>query len=301
MRHDSTTSPGPRPSLTRTRSRVRLWLGHLDGIRLMGHLFGLLGLAAALGAWVLYTDLARTAPVVLAAQDIPPGTRITSAMLRTVPIPVSMRPAAMQGVADTSLLVGQYSRVHLSPEQVIGTALVQTAPLDHHVYDNAPLPAEARTDHVFELPTVALASVTSQSQVNILAVVTGDAAQDPTFLVGTMDVGGQGPRVVRVLRDLNVLHVDTEAARAYLEVTAAQSQYLWSLMALPEAVQVVGELADDPQVALGPLHAGEASLTLLAMDLPDTNVLTEPTATATATATTDARTTTKGAADDPDE
>ena len=67
---------------------------------------------------------------------------------------------------------------------------------------------------------------------------------------------------MRVLRDLNVLHVSEQAA--YLEVTHTQSQYLWALAAAK--IPFVGELATTPDAPLGPLRAGDANLALLGME-----------------------------------
>lgn len=251
------------------RARTRLRVQATDWRRLAAILLALIALGIGVLSWLGYQAMAQTMPVQVAAQDVLPGTRLTADHVRTIPVSVVADPA-LRGVADAQTLIGQYTTVFLSADQVLHPHMVQADPLDVTVYDNTPLPPEPRTAHVFELPLTGMQSVTAQDTIHILVVITGEVAQDPTFTVGAMDTGGSGPRVVRVLGDLNVLHVDRDADMAYLAVTPNQNQYLWSVMALPDGVQLIGEPAlADLDAPLGPLQAGEASLALLSMDQHD--------------------------------
>jgi len=146
--------------------------------------------------------------------------------------------------------------VQLSADQPVRAGLVQTAPLEQHVYQNGDLPAEVLTDVVFELDRVRLSDLTSQDAVNILAVLDTSRGNDAEIAVHTMDVAGSGPRVVRVIRNLNVLTVTEN--RAFLEVTPTQSSYLWAMTA--QGVRIVGEVVTDADAPLGPVTAEEINL-----------------------------------------
>jgi hypothetical protein len=242
-------------------ARPRLWPRSIDWRRLTATLLALAGLIAAVLAWMGFSYTARTEPLVVAAIAIPPGTRITPEMLTIIQAPLA-RPAALHGISDPAVLIGTYTRVHLSADQVLHPDLVQATPLDQHVYVNDPLPAETLRADVFELSLTGIRSVNTQDRLNILALVDREQGGDPAFNVGQMDVAGSGPRVVRVLRGLNVLHVTDQAV--YVEVTHAQSQYLWALATTK--ISFVGELVTTADAPLGPLRASDASLAWLGMD-----------------------------------
>ena len=242
-------------------ARPRLRPLIIDWRRLTATLLALAGLIAAVLAWMGYSYTARTEPLVVAASAIPPGTRITPEMLTIIQAPLA-RPAALQGLSDPAALIGTYSRVQLSPNQVLRPDLIQATPLDQHVYVNEPLPPELLRADVFELARTGITSVSAQDRLNVLVLLDREHGLDPAFSVGQMDAAGSGPRVVRVLRDLNVLHVSEQAAS--LEVTHAQSQYLWALAAAK--VPFVGELVTTTDAPLGPLRAEDANLTLLGME-----------------------------------
>src|SRR5690606_21268043 len=106
---------------------------------------------------------------------------------------------------------------------------------------------------VYELPRIALSTVTAQDRVNILVIVDETRGRDPAFSVGAIDTPGGGARVVRVLRDLNILAVNERTA--FLEVSHTQSLYLWSLQS--SGVSVVGELSATDGAPLGPLQLAE--------------------------------------------
>jgi len=221
----------------------------------------LLLIALALGSigWMTAMQARQTDPLVVAARPIAPGTRIAAEDLKVIHLG-RMEPGMLQGVGDPTMLVGSYARVQLSADQPVGAGLVQAAPLEQHVYQNGALPAELLTDVVFELDRVRLSHLTSQDAVNILAVLDTSRGNDTEIAVHTMDVAGSGARVVRVLRDINVLHV-TETT-AFLDVTPEQSSYLWALTA--QGVRIVGEVVTDPVAPLGPITAAE--MDLLEMD-----------------------------------
>jgi hypothetical protein len=240
-------------------SRPRLWRTHsIDWRRLTAFLLALLALIAGSLAWVGYSSAARTEPLLVAATAIPPGTQLTPAMLTTIQAPLT-RPAALQGLVDPAAAVGLYTRVALSPDQIIRPELLQTEPLDQHVYANDTLPAETLRSDVFELALMGIGSVTARDRLNVLVLVDPEHGSDIAFSVGAMDAPGSGARVVRALAQLNVLHVDSKAA--YLEVTHAQSQYLWALAAAK--VPFVGEIATTADAPLGPLRPQDASLAFL--------------------------------------
>jgi hypothetical protein len=232
----------------------------IDWRRLTAMLLALVGLIAAALAWIAYSYAARSEPLVVAATAIEPGARLTPDMLTVIEAPL-IRPEALRGLPDPAQLIGTYARVQLSAGQVLRADLVQPAPLDLHIYTNDPLPAEALRDNVFELALTGITSVNAQDRVNILVLVDAENGNLSTFSAGQMDVPGSGSRVVRVLANLNVLHVDEKAA--YLNVTHAQSQYLWTLAAAK--IPFVGEIATMPDAPLGPLRAGDASLAFLRM------------------------------------
>lgn len=209
--------------------------------------------------WITAMQAAQTEPLVIAARPIAPGTRIQAEDLTVIQLG-RMEPGLLQGVGDPTMLVGSYARVQLSADQPVRAELVQTAPLEQHVYQNGDLPAELLTDVVFELDRVRLSHLTSQDAVNILAVLDTSRGNDPAMAVHTMDVAGSGPRVVRVLRNLNILHVT--ATTAFLDVTPDQSSYLWALTA--QGVRFVGEVVTDADAPLGPVTAAE--MDLLQMD-----------------------------------
>jgi hypothetical protein len=254
-----------RPHLWRTRAR--------DWRRLTALLLALLALGVGGLAWVGYSSAARTQPLVLAARSIPPGTRLTPDMLTTIQAPLT-RPAALQGLADPAAVIGTYTRVALSPDQIVRPELVQAQPLDQHIFTNDPLPAEALTTDVFELALTGISNVTAHDRLNILVLVDTEHGNDATLRIGQMDAPGSGARVVRVLTNLNVLHVDDKAA--YLEVTHAQSQYLWALAAAK--IPFVGEIATTTDAPLGPLRPQDASLGFLGMGAATGSVVPAPTA-----------------------
>lgn len=233
----------------------------IDWRRLTATLLALTGLIAATLAWVSYSYAARTEAVVVAATAIPPGTRVTLDMLTVVQAPL-MRPEPLRGLPDPAPLIGAYTRVQVSAGQLLRNELVQAAPLDQHTFTNDPLPAEALRDDVFELALTGITNVNTQDRINLLVLIDAEHGTDASVRVGQMDAPGSGPRVVRVLANLNVLHVDERAA--YLDVSHAQSQYLWALAAAK--IPFVGEIATTPDAPLGPLRASDAGLAFLGMD-----------------------------------
>jgi hypothetical protein len=245
-------------------ARPRLWRPRtIDWRRLSALLLALLALIVGALAWVGYSSAARTEPLIVAARAIPPGTRLTADMLTTIQAPLT-RPAALQGLIDPAALIGTYTRVALSPDQIVRPDLVQAQPLDQHSFTNDPLPAEALTADVFELSLTGIGSVNAQDRLSILVLVDAEHGDDATFSVGQMDVPGSGVRVVRVLTNLNVLHVDDKAV--YLDVTHAQSQYLWALAAAK--IPFVGEIATTMDAPIGPLRPQDASGPFLGMGAP---------------------------------
>jgi hypothetical protein len=246
------------------RPRIHRMQMQIEWRRLVATLLALSGLIAAALAWTAYSTATRTEPLVVAAVDIAPGTRITADMLSSIDAPL-VRPAALQGIHDPSALVGSYARVQLSANQVLQPALVQNTPLSQHSYINGNLPAETLSADVFELSLQGMSSVTSQDQVNILVLVDEAQGRDPAFSVGEMDAPGSGARVIRVMKALNILHVNEQAA--FLDVTHAQSQYLWALAAAK--IPFVGEIMTEPDAPLGPLRASDANLALLGMPVRD--------------------------------
>lgn len=241
-------------------TRPRVWQPRtIDWRRLSALLLALLALIVGTLAWIGYSSAARTEPLVVAARAIPPGARLMPDMLATIQVPLS-RPAALQGLGDRATLIGTYTRVALSPDQIVRLDLVQAQPLEQHVYVNDPLPSETLTTDVFELALTGIASVTPRDRLNILVLVDTEHGNDASFRIGQLDAPGSGARVVRALTNLNVLHVDD---KVYLEVTHAQSQYLWALAAAN--IPFVGEIATTPDAPLGPLRPGDASLLFLGM------------------------------------
>jgi hypothetical protein len=232
----------------------------IDWRRLTASLLTLAGLIAAALAWISYSYAARTEPLVVAAAPIAPGTRITADMLTVIQAPL-VRPEPLHGLADPSTLIGTFTRVQLSDGQVLRADLVQAEPLDQHTFVNDPLPAEALRGDVFELALTGMTSVNARDHVNILILVGAEHGVSPAFSVGEMDAPGSGARVVRALTNLNVLHVNDKAA--YVDVTHAQSQYLWALAAAE--IPFVGEIATTADAPLGPLRASDAGLLLLGM------------------------------------
>jgi len=245
--------------LTRLRFRTLT----IDWRRLTAMLLALAGLIAAALAWIGYSYAARSEPVVIAAVAIPPGTRLTPELLTIIQAPLG-RPAPLRGLPDPAPLIGAYTRVQLSAGQILGADLLQDAPLDRHIYLNAPLPPEALQDDVFELALTGIGSVNAADRINILVLIDAEHGSSPAFSVGQMDVPGSGSRVVRTLTNLNVLHVDDRAA--YIEVTHTRSQYLWALAAAK--IPFVGEIATTPDAPLGPLRASDAGLAMLGMGDP---------------------------------
>jgi len=240
-------------------ARPRLWRPRsIDWRRLSAMLLALLALIVGALAWIGYSSVARTEPLVVAARAIAPGTRLTPDMLTIVQAPLS-RPAALQGVADSAPMIGAYTRVALIPDQIVRPDLVQAQPLEQHVYVNDTLPAETLTTDVFELSLTGIGSVNAQDRLNILVLIDAEQGNDAIFSIGQMDAPGSGARVVRVLANLNILHVDEKAV--YLEVTHAQSQYLWALAAAK--IPFVGEIATTPDAPIGPLRSRDASLLFL--------------------------------------
>jgi hypothetical protein len=239
----------------------------IDWRRLTTMLLALAGLIAATLAWASYSYAARTEPVVITAAPIAPGTRITPDMLTIVQAPL-MRPEPLRGLPDPAPLIGAYARVELSAGQVLQADLVQATPLDRHTFTNDPLPSEALRDDVFELALTGIASVNTQDHINILVLIDADHGKNPSFSVGQLDAPGSGPRVVRALANLNVVHVDEKAA--YLDVTHTQSQYLWALAAAK--IPFVGEIATTLDAPLGPLRVSDANLALLEMANPGQSV-----------------------------
>lgn len=237
-----------------TRQALQARLRDIPWARLASLLLAAAALATGSLSWVLATGAAQTDPVLLAAISVAPGEQITAAQLTIVQAP-RFRPAALQGIADPALVIGQYARVQISPNQLVTPDLVQPVPLGQHVFVNGALPAELLQATVYELPRTALSSITAQDRVNILVLVDETRGPDPTFSVGAIDTPGRGARVVRVLRDLNVLAVNERTA--FLEVSDTQSVYLWSLQ--NSGVTVVGELAAASGAPLGPVQLAELS------------------------------------------
>jgi hypothetical protein len=256
--------PLARPRLWRTRA--------LDWRRLTALLLALLALGVGGLAWVGYSSAARTEPLIIAARAIPPGTRLSADMLTTIQVPLT-RPAALQGLTDPAALIGAYTRVALSPDQIVRPELVQAQPLTQHIYVNDALPAETLTTDVFELALTGIGSVNAQDRLNILVLIDAEHGNDATFSSGQMDAPGSGARVVRVLTNMNVLHVDDKAV--YLEVTHAQSQYLWALAAAK--VPFVGEIATTPDAPLGPLRPRDANSAFLDMNIDVAHATALPT------------------------
>lgn len=244
-----------------TRQAVQARLRDIPWARLAALLLALAALVTGALAWVLATGAAQTDPVVFAAVAVAPGEQITAAQLTIVQAP-RFRPAPLQGIADPALVVGQYAWVQISPNQLVTPDLVQPAPLNRHVFVNGALPAELLEATVYELPRIALSTVTAQDRVNILVIVDETRGREPAFSVGAIDTPGRGARVVRVLRDLNVLAVNERTA--FLEVSHTQSLYLWSLQS--SGVSVVDELSATDGAPLGPLQLAELAPDDLEMD-----------------------------------
>lgn len=244
-----------------SRQALRVRAQDIPWHRLVAALLAIAALVAGVSAWALTMESARTKPVVVAAQPIAPGERIRPEQLTVIQAPL-YRPAALTGIADPGLITGQYARVQISVNQVLTFDLVQAQPLSQHSFANGALPAELLQATVYELPRTGLTSLTSQDKVNILVLVDEARGRDPAFRVGAMDTPGQGSRVVRVLRGLNVLAVNDRTA--FLEVTPAQSAYLWALQLA--SIPFVGELDATADAPLGPLRAAELSLADLSMD-----------------------------------
>ena len=254
-----------------SRQALRVRVQDLPWQRLVAALLALAALVAGVAAWVLSLDAAQTEPVVLAAVAIAPGERIAPAQLTVIQAP-RYRPAALVGIADPALVIGQYTRVQVSANQLMTPDLAQAQPLPQHVFTNGALPAELLTATVYELPHTGLSSLTAQDHMNILVLVDETRGRDPAFRVGTWDSPGRGARVVRVLRDLPVLAVNDRIA--FLEVTPTQSAYLWALQTA--SIPFVGELSATTDDPLGPLSAAETSLTDLSMDTPRPNLEQQP-------------------------
>lgn len=246
-----------------SRQALRIRLRDIAWQRLAAMLLAIAALCVGIAAWSLAIEAARTEPVVLAAGPIAPGERIRPELLSVVQVPLH-RPIALTGVADPALLIGRYARVQITTNQLMTPDLVQAQPLAQHNFSNGELPAETLQAIVYELPRTGLASLTSQDRVNILALVDEGHGRDPEFRVGAFDTPGAGGRVVRVLRSLNVLAVNERTA--FLELTAAQSAYLWALQTA--SVPLAGELAATPDAPLGPVRAADRSLAELGMEQP---------------------------------
>lgn len=244
-----------------TRQSLRVRAQDIPWQRLVAALLALAALLAGVSAWTLAMESARTEPVVLATSSIAPGERIQSGQLTVIQAPLH-RPAPLTGLADPALIIGQYARVQISANQVLTTDLVQAQPLAAHRFINGALPAEQLQATVYELPRTGLTSLTSQDRINILVLVDEARGRDPAFQVGAVDSPGQGTRVVRVLRGLNVLAVNERTA--FLEVTPVQSAYLWALQTA--SIPFVGELDATADAPLGPLRAAALSLADLGME-----------------------------------
>lgn len=240
-------------------TRPRLRPLSVDWRRVTATLLAIAGLVAAAAAWMGYSALTRTEPLIVASAAIPPGARISQEMLTVVQAPL-VRPPALQGVGDASLLVGRYARVAIAPQQIVRADLVQDAPLEAHVYLNGDLPPALLSESVFELARTGVTTAIATDRINILVLVDAARGADRSFSVGAMDAPGSGSRVVRVLRDLRVLQVSDAAI--LLEVTPAQSQYLWALTA--SSIPFVGEISSQGESPLGPLRARDAGEALLA-------------------------------------
>ncbi len=246
-----------------TRQSLRVRAQDIPWQRLVAALLALAALLAGVSAWTLAMESARTEPVVLATSSIAPGERIQSGQLTVIQAPLH-RPAPLTGLADPALIIGQYARVQISSNQLVTRDLVPPQPLTQHSFANGMLPTELLSATVYELPRTGLTSLNSQDQINILVLVDETRGQDPAFRVGAMDTPGMGTRVVRVLRGLNVLAVNDRTA--FLEVTPAQSAYLWALQTA--SIPFVGELAATSAISiapLGPLRASELALADLGM------------------------------------
>lgn len=244
-----------------SRQALRVRAQDIPWHRLVATLLAFAALVAGVSAWALTMESARTEPVVIAASPIAPGERIQAEQLTVIQAPI-YRPAALVGIADPARLIGQYARVQISANQVLTTDLVQAQPLATHSFTNGALPAELLQATVYELPRTGLTSLTSQDRINILVLVDEARGRDPAFQVGAVDSPGQGTRVVRVLRGLNVLAVNERTA--FLEVTPAQSAYLWALQTA--SIPFVGELDATADAPLGPLRAAALSLADLGME-----------------------------------
>lgn len=243
-----------------SRQALRMRARDIPWQRLVASTLALAALVAGVSAWALSLDAARTEPVVIAAASIAPGERVRAEQLSVVQAPLQ-RPPALAGLRDPLLVAGQYARVQISTGQLLTEDLVQPAPLAQHVFVNGDLPAELLRATVYELPRTSLTDLTAQDQLNILALIDEARGGDATFSAGAADAPGSGARVVRVLRGLNVLSVNERIA--FLEVTPAQSAYLWALQTA--GVPFVGELAATPDAPLGPLRAREITLADLSM------------------------------------
>lgn len=246
-------------SIAATRTRLQ----RLEWRKLIGIVLAILATSTAALAYYGYAYAARSEPVVVAAVDVAPGVRLTPDVLEVVYLPVT-RPATLRGLADTTLAAGQYTRVQLSPGAIVQPQHVQPTPLDDHIFVNGDLPFEKLHGTVFELSLSGISTVNTQDRVNILVLVDALRGVDSTFSLGALDAPGSGPRAVRVLADLNVLQV--REGVALIEVTPAQSQYLWALSSA--TVPFVGEVSRDT-APLGVLRTSDATLPLLAAPAAD--------------------------------
>lgn len=248
-----------------TRQSIRVRVREIPWQRLVAALLALAALVAGIAAYLLAIEEAQTEPLVLATSAIAPGERIQPEQLQIIQAPLH-RPVLLAGLADPALAIGQYARVQISPNQILTRDLVQPQPLTQHSFSNGALPVEIVQQAVYELPRTGLTSLTSQDRINILVLVDEARGRDPAFQVGAIDTPGQGTRVVRVLRGLNVLAVNERTA--FLDVTPAQSAYLWALQTA--SVPFVGELDATDAAELGPLRAADRSLAMLGMDASPT-------------------------------
>ena len=238
--------------------RPRLRGFNLDWRRIAALVMALLAVAIGVLAWIGYTYAARTEPLVVAAEPIAPGTRITKDMLTVIQAPLT-RPDQLRGLRDTRIVSGTYALVQISPDQIIQPDNIQATPLDQHIYGSPDGAPEVLQGTVFELSLRGVSTVTTEDRINIVALIDPKRGIDPSFSIGQMDVAGSGPRAIRVMRNLNVLEVTKDAV--LIEVSDMQSHYLWALAA--SEVPFVGEITTEAEAPLGPLRPQDIDQSLL--------------------------------------
>lgn len=86
----------------------------------------IVAIAAGIAAGILYYASAQRVPAVVAAADIAPGRAIAAVDVEVRGFPSDALPAGV--LADTSLVVGRYTRVPVSRGQLLLASSVATAP-----------------------------------------------------------------------------------------------------------------------------------------------------------------------------